>query len=94
MSVLLIALLLFLIVLGFKVPLLWLLAAALVYLLVRGRDRGSIKTDPDNRSTGGDEGGRGSGPKTYREYSDRRKRKERWERRYRRRHASSTSSGR
>ncbi|WP_030684389.1 hypothetical protein [Streptomyces sp. NRRL B-1347] len=94
MPVLIIVLLLFLVVLGFKAPLLWLLAAGLVYLLLRGRDRGSIKTDPDNRSSGGDGGGRGSGPKTYREYSDRRKRKERWERKYRRRHPSSTSSSR
>ncbi|WJV44748.1 hypothetical protein [Streptomyces flavofungini] len=92
MSVLIIALLLLLIVLGFEAPLLWLFAAALVYLLVRGRDRGSIRTDPADRSTGSDEGR--SGPKSYREYSDRRKRKERWERRYRRRHPSSTSSGR
>ncbi|MCI3928875.1 hypothetical protein [Streptomyces sp. AN091965] len=94
MPTLIIVLLLFLLVLGFKAPVLWLLAAALVYLLVRGRDRGPIKTDPDSRGTGSDEGGKGVGPQTYREYSNRRKRKERWDRRYRRRHPSSTSSGR
>ncbi|GHC52133.1 hypothetical protein [Streptomyces flavofungini] len=94
MSLLIIALLLFLIVLGFKAPVLWLFAAALVYLLVRGRDHGSSKADTDSRDFGSDERGPGRAPKTYREYSDRRRRRERWDRRYRRKHPSSTSGGR
>ncbi|MFD9905652.1 hypothetical protein [Streptomyces sp. NPDC059063] len=95
MTVLTVALFLLLIVLGFKQPLLWLLAAAIVYLLVRRRDRHPVKTGPPAGSSGGvpgpggGAGGGMGGPATYRDYKIRRARQERWDRRYRRTHPSS-----
>ncbi|MEU2558308.1 hypothetical protein ABZ626_03025 [Streptomyces longispororuber] len=82
MYILTIALLLALIVLGFNAPLLWLVAAAIAYFLVRRHDRAAVQ--------GGAPGGSGgtSTPSSYRDYRIRRARQERWDRRYRRTHPS------
>lgn len=103
MNVFVIALLAVLVALGFKQPLLWLAAAAIVYLLVRRHDTGGpARQGPAGGGAsagaggagGGGSGGAGGGggggiPATYRDYRIRRSRQERWDRRYRRTHPTS-----
>ncbi|WP_030566449.1 hypothetical protein [Streptomyces aureocirculatus] len=99
MTVLVIALVVILIALGFNQPLLWLAAAALVYFLVRRFDGGPARTGPTGAGAGATAAGPGAPgtakpggvggagiPSTYRDYRIRRDRQERWDRRYRRTH--------
>ncbi|WP_030678767.1 hypothetical protein [Streptomyces sp. NRRL B-1347] len=89
MIVLTIALLLFLIALGFNQPLLWLVAAGIAYFLIRRHDRAAVKGGMSGAGSGGSAGGGGmSTPASYRDYRIRRSRQERWDRRYRRTHPS------
>ncbi|GGO44563.1 hypothetical protein [Streptomyces lasiicapitis] len=65
MTVLVIALLAILIALGFNQPLLWLVAAALVYFLVRRHDGGPARQGPAGggaSARAGGPGGAGAGP--------------------------------
>ncbi|GHE83501.1 hypothetical protein GCM10018785_59320 [Streptomyces longispororuber] len=85
MYILTIALLLVLIVLGFNAPLLWLVAAAIAYFLVRRHDRATVQGGAPRGGVAGGTGGM-STPASYRDYRIRRARQERWDRRYRRTH--------
>ncbi|MFH8792813.1 hypothetical protein [Streptomyces sp. NPDC017941] len=92
MTVLVVALAVILIALGFNQPLLWLAAAALVYFLVR-RVGGPARTGPVGGGAGASAPGPGAAkpgaaslPSSYRDYRIRRDRQERWDRRYRRTH--------
>lgn len=97
MNGLLVVLLLVLVGLGFNEPLLWLVAAALVFLMVQQYDRGGSRKSSSGSGAGGASGAGGGGgggggggfPKTYRDYRIRKERQERWDRRYRRTHPGS-----
>ncbi|MGA4842272.1 hypothetical protein [Streptomyces sp. G45] len=85
MTVLTVVLLLILFVFGFQQPLLWVLAGVIVYLMVRRHDRRPAEYGPLG-GTSAKAPGVGGAPTSYHEYKVRRKRQERWERRYRRTH--------
>ncbi|MVO84115.1 hypothetical protein GPA10_04855 [Streptomyces sp. p1417] len=92
MTVLVVALIVVLIALGFSQPVLWLAAAALVWFLVRRFDGGQARPGSSGSGAGATAPGPsaakpgGALPSSYRDYRIRRDRQERWDRRYRRTH--------